>query len=208
VEARTFGSRLEAARYLDGKFHDSGLRDIEHDDRLWGWLTLFYFDELCPSDAHGRRKPLRPYHYLPVNSDYRLYYRHLLAGPYRIYRTHRDNPLRALVFLLGPLHVVGHFVYQLASRQELVTNPAVVEAATRLYVDRERSRYKRGAVSEKTRGSVFRYVKILDQLDVTWDLYSMTAERILGCLPDEFSRFMPEPAEGESSSGPEVATAT
>jgi hypothetical protein len=38
-------------------------------------------------------------------------------------------------------------------------------------------------------GTVFRFIDILDQLDVTWDLYSMTTDMLLGCLPAEFDRF-------------------
>ena len=57
VDRGTFGNRLEAARYLDGKLSGSGLSNIERDTGLWAWLTLFYFDELCPADVQSRRHP-------------------------------------------------------------------------------------------------------------------------------------------------------
>ena len=206
IERKKFGNRLEAARYLDSKLSDSGLKNIERDRELWAWLSLLYFDELCPADGNGRRKPVKSYHYIPVNTDYRLYYRHLLAGPYRIYRVHRADTNRALVFLVNPLHIVGHFVTHLASKQEMVTNPSVAEAATRLYVDLERKQIKRGAVTYKRPGTVFRFIDILDQLDVTWDLYSMTTAMLLESLPPEFNRFKGNPGKSNGDSDPRVSS--
>ena len=51
IERRAFGSRFAAAEYLFNLFKDSDLTDIERDRGLWAWLSLFYFDELCPADA-------------------------------------------------------------------------------------------------------------------------------------------------------------
>ena len=184
-----FANRLVAAQYLDSKLSDSGLKNIDRDRELWAWFSLYYFDAVCPKDGHGNRKPVKSYHYIPVNTDYRLYYRHLLAAPYRIFRAHRSDPSRALVFLVSPLNVVSHFIYQLASRQELVTNATVVGAATQLYVDLQHNRHKRGAVTQHTPGSVFRFVRVLEQLDRTWDLCHMTVNQLLERLPSEFSRF-------------------
>src|SRR5437879_4205771 len=57
VEPQTFGSRYEAAKYLDDRLTSSRLREVERDKGLWAWLALFYFDELCPPAAGNRRKP-------------------------------------------------------------------------------------------------------------------------------------------------------
>src|SRR5688572_8897816 len=57
VQAREFASRLDAARYLDGVLSSVTGSDIERDVGLWAWLSLFYFDQLCPSDNRGHRKP-------------------------------------------------------------------------------------------------------------------------------------------------------
>ena len=34
---------------------------------------------------------------------------------------------------------------------------------------------------------------MLFQFDVTWDLYALTSECLLGLLPQEFDKFIPEP---------------
>jgi hypothetical protein len=191
VVAKQFGSRLEAARYLDSKLGGSGLKNVEHDCGLWAWLCLFYFDELCPADGHGRHNPGDIARWIPQPQNYQRYYRHLLAGPYRIFRAHRDRPERALVLLGGPLDKPGEIVEQFASRQEIVTNPAVIESTTALYWDFTVNKPKRGA-GGKGAGSARRLADVLEQFDVTWDLYAMTSVNLLVILPKEFDRFRTE----------------
>jgi hypothetical protein len=135
VEARIFANRFEAAEYLHNRFAPAGLTDIERDSGLWAWLSLFYFDAVCPPGKGGVRKPGALARHIPEPGNFQRYYRHLLAGPYRIYRAHRENPRRALALLCQPLNSSGDVVEQLASRQEVVTNPGILELATRLYVD-------------------------------------------------------------------------
>lgn len=188
IEKKSFASRFEAAEYLYKNLDTSGLKGIERDRGLWAWLSLFYFDQLCPADEGGRRKPGELARWLPDVTNYKRYYRHLLAGPYLIYRAHRDQPKRALALLCQPLHSPGDIVEQLASRQEIVTNKAIVECATKLYVDPKTGKPKTGA-GGKGAGSARRLADVLNQLDLTWDLYAMSADQLLKLLPPEFDRF-------------------
>jgi len=193
IEGRTFARRMEAARYLDGVLSAVTGCDVERDAGLWGWLTLFYFDQLCPPDGHGRRKVGEQARYVPAITNYQKYYRHLLAGPYRVFRAHRDDPNRALVLLCGPLHKPGEIVEQIVSRQQIITNPHAVELATAIYYDATIGSFKRGAAGNSG-GSARRLGDVLKQFDVTWDLYGMSARMILGKLPREFDRFRPSTA--------------
>jgi hypothetical protein len=83
---------------------------------------------------------------------------------------------------------MGDIVEQLASRQELVTNRAVVGAATKLYYDATRMAARRGA-GGKGPGSPRRLADILNQLDLTWDLYAIADDDLISKLPAEFDRF-------------------
>ena len=123
IEQRTFTTRLEAAEYLFSRFAAAGLTDVDRDRGLWAWLSLFYFDSVCPVGKGGIRKPGAQPRHIPEPGNFRRYYRHLLGGPYRIYRAHRDNPKRAMALLCQPVNLPGDVVEQLASRQEVVTNP-------------------------------------------------------------------------------------
>ena len=188
VEIKVFGNRFEAAKYLNERLSHAGITNLGIEKGIWAWLALLYFDELCPAGKDGQRMPGEPARWIPEISNYRKYYRHLLAGPYRIYMAHSDAPQRAMALLCGQLHRPGEVVEQLSARQELVTNKGVVELATMLYCDKETYQLKRGS-SGKGAGSPRRLADIFNQFDVTWDLYSMTATELQLMLPPEFERF-------------------
>ncbi len=189
VEQRTFASRFEAAQYLDTRLSGSGLRSLERDTGLWAWLALFYFDVLCPPRRGGARKPGEISRWIPSESTWK-YYRHLLAGPWRILRAHRDNPARAMILLCGPLDKPGDYVGQIASRLDLVINKAVVGSATLLYLDPVTTRPRRGAAPNEHRaGTLRRLIDVVDQLDVTWDTHALTDVELTQMLPSEFDRY-------------------
>jgi hypothetical protein len=189
VQPTAFASRFELAKYLDSKLTDSGLKKLERDIALWAWLTLFYFDQLCPVDKDGRRARGEQARYIPAVEDYRKYYRHLVAGPYSIYRAHRDDPSRVLAVLAGPVDKPGDIAEQLASRQEIVTNKAAMSMATSLYIDSATQKPKKGAAGRGP-GSARRFADVLNQFDLTWDLYAMQMQAMLAMMPKEFKRFM------------------
>ena len=184
VECRELSTRFAIGKYLHALFDHAIVPDLVTDQGIWTWLSAFYFEQLCPPGS----QPGDRARWVPAVGNYRQYYRHLLAGPFLIYRAHHDNPCRAMALLANPPHQHGDIVEQLASRQELVTNPSVMEAATKLYIDPETGRLKRGTGS-KGPGSPRRLVTILNQLDLTWDLYKLETQKLLDLLPAEFDRF-------------------
>lgn len=183
VERRDFSSRLDLAAYLDSAF--SGYNPPRTDSGLWAWLACFYFNEICPKLPNGRPSPGSLPRWIPVSSDFRRYYRHLVAGPYAIYRAHRDDPQRALAILCQKPGRPGEMVEQFASRQQIVTNPAIMQVATDLFVDKNRMKANRRA-SSKGPGGPRRLIEVLGQLDVTWDLSMLTPDQLHARLPAEF----------------------
>ena len=190
VEKCEFKSRLQLARYLHERFTARGLKDVERDAGLWAWLSLFWFDVVCPRTPSGERKAGEQARYIPELANFQRYYRHLLAGPYLIFRAYRDNPEKALAVLCQPIHVPGEIVGQLAARYDSVANKALMELATWLYVDPVTDKPKPGT-SSKTNGAPRRLWDVMQQFDLTWDLYSASANELLEILPDEFARFRP-----------------
>jgi hypothetical protein len=184
---KRFLTRFDAAEYFYKLISQNCIERFDKDVGLWSWLTLLYFEQVCPVNK-GRRVRRSLERYILESDSYKHYYRHILAGPYLIYKAHRDCPKRALVLLCQPLHKHGDVVEQLASRQELVTNPGIIEAATKLYYDENNKCLKKQA-QNKDNGSVRRLVDVLNQYDLTYDLYAMSAEEILKILPQEFDRF-------------------
>ena len=186
VEQVKFASKLEAAKYFSHKF--VGVRDVDHNVALWSWIALFYFDQLCPPDATGQREVREDARYIP-GTGWRRYYRHLLAAPFRVYRSQGEN---AKLLLLDSIEKLGDIWEQLASRQEIISNLGILGTATLLYLDAKKDRPKRGAASTKRKpGTLRRFVDLIQQLDLTYDLYSMRPAEILGLLPAEFDGWHP-----------------
>lgn len=189
LEAQVFPSRFKAAEYLFDALANENLVNVVGDTGLWAWLSLFFIDTVCPPSAHGIRKPGALARYIPESSNFKRYYRHLLAGPYRIYRAHRDDPQRAMALLCKPVDAPGEVAEQLSAYQQIVTNRGLIELATKLYFSSDTQNLKRGA-SGKGGGSARRLPHILEQFELTWDLYSATPEELASIMPSEFAKFL------------------
>jgi hypothetical protein len=114
-----------------------------------------------------------------------------------VYRNHIEN---ARLLLLDPVDKLGDIWEQLASRQEIISNQPIVGAATLLYLDSDKDRPKRGAASTKRKpGTLRRFVDLIQQLDLTYDLYSMRPTDILGLLPPEFDSWRPLGAASQTA---------
>ncbi len=192
VEPMKFVSRLQAAEYLTAVLDGLGREEVDHSPGLWNWLSLFYFEELCP-EVGGTRKVGKEYRYVltPVSDPehFRHYYRHLLAGAYTIHNLHASRDV-GRILLCGAVEKFDDFNEQLASRQEFVTNSGLMGAVDVLYFDETKSKPKRGAASNKRKpGTLRRFVDVIQQLDLTYDLYSMTAKELVDILPGEFTRW-------------------
>jgi hypothetical protein len=188
VEPRTFDKRFDAGVYLLEIVSQTKIDLPEKDAGLWSWLTLFFFDEVCPADGNGCREPKEGPRLVPTIDNYQRFYRHLLLGPYLVVRAHHDDPKRAMALLHNPVWQPGEIPSILAASKESVTNRAVIEAATRLYYDSGSDSLKTGSGS-KIKGAPRRLAAVLNQLDLTYYLYGLTTEELLALLPKEFDRF-------------------
>jgi hypothetical protein len=188
VKAGTFPNRFAFASYIDDVMTGAAVRPFQRDPGLWAWLTIFYFDQVCPPKEDGVRQVKALPRYVPRFDSWKRYYRHLLAGPWFIYAAHREAPERAMALLAGSLDAPGDVVEQLASRQEIVSCPALMEAISFLYFNRRTGKIRRGAAGQGA-GSARRIPTIVKQFNLTWDFFSMTAPEVLKLLPSEFDRF-------------------
>lgn len=194
IETRSFPNRMSLAAYLNKEVFTESWGGIEKDIGLWTWIALFYIGQICPPE----RQPKKLYSYVLRGDDnHRHYYRHLANGPFRLYRSHGSL---ARVMLAGPLDQHPDMAEQLASRQNIVTNTALIRAADYLYWDPEREDHSVGAASRNRSGAVRRLIDVTDQVARTYDLFAMTAQDIVDLLPDEFREWQPE-ADVDSFNG-------
>lgn len=187
-EGKKFKSKLELAQYLVGLFASKNLRreDVIGNNGLWTWLAYIWFDQLSTRVDTGKRIIREDERYV-CSSDYRNYYRHLIAGPYNIFSLHgRDN---SLLFLYSPVNEHNDFIEQVASRQFMISYNNLIETLSRLYLDREKMRPKKGAQSRKKGGSLRRFINFIQQLQLTYDIYSMSSEKIIEHLPEEYDEW-------------------
>jgi hypothetical protein len=193
LDKRVFTNRFEFGTYLADRLAPLDRRAISRNSGLWTWLALYYFDQLCPAASNGTRKVHSVQAYvLPLRYDYRIYYRHLVRTPWLVAL---DHGAFAKVLLIpagasdeAPLATRGEIIEQLASRQDYLANPAIIEAAYRLYFDDQKGRPRRGA-GGSSGGSPRRLATILQQLGLTFDLGACKPETIQKLLPREFERW-------------------
>jgi hypothetical protein len=188
VEPQIFPTRLAAAAYLHALLADTGLPDVNRDPGLWTWLTLFYFDQLCPS-VKGKRKPGERARYIPNFSDNRRYYRHLLFGPYAVYRIQHRNADSLNVLLSSAMTVATSETFRsFVENSEILTAECALRVANRLYYDAETSSMRRGS-GGKENGGCRRFLDYMQQINLTYDLQLIDDETLLQMLPREFDRF-------------------
>ncbi|NJN05090.1 MAG: hypothetical protein HC814_00015 [Rhodobacteraceae bacterium] len=191
VERQRFGSRWGVGEYLWRQLASLPAEEVEGNRGLWTWLALYFFDQVCPLRADARRKPGQDYRHVP-DFGYRYRYRHLLYGPYAVYRRHRGY---AILVLSGPLHMEQSIYHEITSRTDLIASRGVLDALNALYLDRARGLPKRNAQTPSLGpGALRRFVRVLQQLDVTYDVYGMTGQAILDLLPAEFDAWRGEVA--------------
>jgi hypothetical protein len=188
IAPRRFANKLDAAVYLSDVLQPVESPALASDAGLWAWLALYYFDQLSPVGADGKRRPREDYHDITGGTGSWVHERHLLAGPYRIYRMHGE---RARLLLHPAVHQHGTFIYDLSFHRDLITNRGLIAAIDLLYWNPRTKRPKRGATTTSRPGNLRRLIAVLQQLDLNYDLYGMRATEILDLLPDEFAAWMP-----------------
>lgn len=186
VDQQEFSTRYDLGIYLKEVLPENEAQTLLGDRGFWSWLALYWFDQLCPLQANGSRKPSQPYNYI-LSPNYNHRPRHALMTTWMLVSRHGAN---AYFLLSKKPHERGELIEQLAARQYLINCRGVIEAASRLYFDSKRKTFKRGSTSQKRKGNIRRFVVYLQQLDLTYDLGSITGDMLVSLLPDEYSAFL------------------
>jgi hypothetical protein len=186
VEPRSFRLRADAAEYLRDKLEPLNEHWVANDAGVWTWLTLFYFDEVCPL-LDGRRSVKNDYSYIFEPKNPRHFYRHRLFIAWRVITS---APNHNRLFLNVNLPTLDHVTAEVFKRLYLVRIPCLFELLDQLYWDDERSRPRVGIVdSDKVNpGDLIHRLPIrIRQLEKTFDLASVSAEQLLKLLGPEFA---------------------
>ena len=186
-EMKTFSTRMELGEYLAQCFRIAGVDRIDVIEKhgLWTWLAYIWFDYLCPS-VEGARKIRETARYI-CSMEWNRFYRHLVVSTYDAYSIHGGE---SILFLHNPVYEHNDYLEQFAARNTLVRifpYSNIIKAAYHLYWNISSNRPKRGAQSRNRPGNHRRFVKIMAQIELTHDIYTMSPDEILNLLPEEFN---------------------
>jgi hypothetical protein len=193
VSLRGFRTKLEFGNYIT-KAVESHVPDrvLRTSAGLWAWLTLFYLDQVCPADGNGRRKVLRLEKYIASAGHIATGLdKHLLYFPWKMTALHGED---AAWLLSGPLREDTKVVRELANSYRRNVSTPFLRLAKALYFDDTKGRVKTGATTNKP-GSLRRLDRVVNQLDLTYDVFGIEADNLAALLPrSEFRRWLPSEA--------------
>lgn len=185
IASNHFEKRGEAAVYLTSILSSLPVDLVTRDAGLWTWLSLLYFDSVCPTED-GERVMKNDYHYVYEPQNVRHYYRHLLFVSWRVLQL---APSHNRLFLRSSLSTLDKWTTEVMKRLYLTRIPAIFEVLDRVYWDEGKGRPRRGLISPKESAGdlTHRFPLRIRQLEKTYDLMSLTADQLLELLGDEFA---------------------
>ncbi len=181
----TFSNRYEMGQYLVNIFDGCDLQGFIGDIGFWSALSLIWFDQLCPLRKDKRRNPSMVYNYI-LSENYNHRPRHAIFTTWQLVDRYSDD---ARFLLCKEMSVRGELIEQIMARQYFLSCEGVMRAASSLYYDESNNNFKRGAAARKSSGCVYRYIAWLQQLELTYDLFSVPSEILADLMPSEFDRF-------------------
>ena len=185
LDENLFVNRYELGVYLSEKLKDMDVQKLMGDSGFWSSLALFWFDQLCQTKADGSRKPSMVYNYI-LSENYNHRPRHSIFTTWQLVNLYGENSH----FLLSrELPVRGELIEQLMARQYFLSCDGVMRAASKLYYDKQRKTFKKGSAGRTSAGCVYRFVNWLQQLEVNYDLFSISKADLIDLMPKEFDRF-------------------
>ena len=184
IERRPFRTRREAAEYLAPKL--ASIRHLVADHAaVWSWLGMFYFADTVRVED-GRAQTPRTFEAFVVNRQdnrsYMLRYRHYLWGSWLLYEAHGETVSHLLD---QELTAFGDIAERAFGSIRIFNSVGIIQLMLRLYTSN--GSQKRGFSG--SRGGLRHLVRVLDQLERTYDVYGMEPDALVKILPDEFRRW-------------------
>lgn len=180
----TFASRFDMGVLLVDLFGDADIQEYHGDPGFWSWFALLWFEQLCPN-KNQIWKPSKEYNYI-LSADYRHRPRHSVFMTWQLVDRYRED---ARFMLCRDPSIRGEIAEQLLARQSFLTSDAAMRLASSLYMDTTSGTFKTGAAARESAGCVPRFIMWLQQLQLTYDIHSITKKQLESLLPDEFDRF-------------------
>ena len=176
-----FGSRREIGEYLAPRLEPFRTW-IADRTSFWSWLGMFHFEDTVRIvDGAVRLSPLDEMFVIDRSDKQNLrgIHRHCLRAAWQLREVHGEDA----AFLLDQRPWArGDIADRIFQSQRIFNSAGIVPLILGLYTDG--GRQKRGFQSRA--GGLRHLLRVLDQLERTYDVYGMTPEAVVRILPSEF----------------------
>ncbi len=189
-ENKAFDTRLEMAKYLYEKFENAGIKRNqiigEENKGLWTWLAYIWFEQITNKRENiGRiERHVAFYPSSPREKQQRRNI-HLIYGAYYLYSLLGEE--NSKIFLLSPPYKIWDTVDRLGCTEYVIRYPEIVKTAIHFYWDNEKNRPKPNLRDSDKPGNITRFLSLINQLELTYNIYQMKCEEIISLLPEEFN---------------------
>ena len=174
-------TRRDAASYLDSLDPPLDRRFVD-DWSFWGWMGLFHLDDILNSPERRARMSKAAESFVLDPSDSwskRMGYRNYLWSAWRLMTTLGNE---AEFLLKRNIMGVEDLMRQIVDSPRIFNSAGVSKLILRLYTAGTRS--KRGYTNHP--GGLRHLLRVLPQLERTYDVYGMTPDALLEILPPIF----------------------
>lgn len=191
VRPRKFASKFEMGMEVATAIGKDALDAAFSEPALWAGLSLQFHEATMPKKEGVWFVGTQSRHIITKipgrNQDQS--HRHLVKGA--AIAVSRFGPDARV--LMGGASEQSKIEEQIMSRKSdtgLASSPQVVRVANQLYFDADKGSVRKGAKGTGG-GSIMRLIEVLAQFDVNYDVSSLSADSIVGLLPQrEFERFI------------------
>ena len=184
IERRPFRTRREAAEYLAPKL--APIRHLVADHAgVWSWLGMYYFADTVRVKDGAVQLSRQDETFVVLGEkggSYQRPYHHYLWGSWRLYETQGEH---AAFLLDQAITSYSRLAGRVFGSVRIFNSIGVIPLLLRLYTKngRQRAGYTSGP------GNLEHLLRVLDQLERTYDVYGMPPEALLRVLPQEFQRW-------------------
>jgi len=189
VKSQGFKTKGDAGKYLHTLLAQTKL---SHDNLtskegigLWSWLSLFFFDSVCPQNPQGRRKVNDAYFYI-YDPRWNHYYRHLLFVSWKVWDITQGNHR---LITSTKIHEIDRITRFIMNDLTMIRIPSIFKVLNHVYWDDNTQKARKNITSTGSnirKGDISRFKRVIRQLEKTYDLQSLDADQLLDLLGKEF----------------------
>lgn len=190
VEQRVFDTKFDMGMHVVAAVGKEKLPALLNEPDVWPWLSLYFYESTFPKKGSEWFIGARSRHIVERISGRQQdhSHRHLVRGA--VVAVQRFD-MHARVLMERP-YQQSKMEEQIMSRKSdlgLAGSPNIIKLIYRLYWDASKNAVLKGAKGDGP-GSIMRLITVLRQLDATFDVASLSPDRLLALLPrTEFKRF-------------------